>query len=519
MDGDELEIAREVTKIESELCVSADLILSPSHRDRRLFNRFYEIPFDKMRIIRNGVPAEAISARDGKAEAKKTLRIEGGCMAIFVGGSDQSDVEAAEFVIETLAPALPDVEFAICGQVASALQSKARRGKGANIRFADCSDATEKSLYFSAADLAINPMTSCPDPGAKMIELMASGLPIVTSPAGAGEIEQGPDMAYRKCLSGDFVDEVGALADDPKLRAHLSEAAVGIVREKYSWERISANAGRLLHRWRARLADRRPFFSVVIPSYDRHESLGKLMNRLSSQSFRDFEVIIVDQTGDVWSGGDEDYGFDLMYVHTDIKGAVRARNMAGFFARGEVIAYTDDDCEPSPDWLENARRYFERPGVVGVEGLIESDKRDDPDYRTVSNEGFEGMGFLTANLFLRLNVFDAVNGFDERFDDPHFREDTDLAWRALAHGEIPFARDVAIFHPPHPRGIERESVVERSRFFEKDALLLKKHPQKYKTLFMSERHWERTPGFWENFLRGAKKYGIDLHCDVSVIGS
>lgn len=521
-DGPGTELAREVMRIECDLCVSADLIFTSSHRDRKLFNRFLEIPFGKMRVIFDGISAGNMPERDNtkREEARKTLGIGNRCLAVFLGGSDPTDVEAAEFIRDELAPELPEVEFAICGEVADASEGNTRSGKQAGrVRFIAFSDVEEKDLYLSAADMAIRPKLSGSVSGERMVEFMASGLPIVATPAGAGEIEQGPDTAYIKCARDSFVSEIEALADDPALRAQLSESAMSMVGEKYSWERIAANVGRLLHRHRAGIADQRPFFSVIIASYDRHKSLYVLMDRLSSQAYGDFEVIIVEQTPGAWPGGDRDYGFDLLYVHTDIKGAIRARNLAALLARGEVIAFTDDDCEPRPDWLKNARRYLGCPGVIGVEGLITSDKRDDPNYRTVSNEGFEGMGFMAANLFLKLDVFHATNGFDERFDNPHFREDTDLAWRALAYGKIPFANDVEVFHPPQPRNIERESSSARARFFENDALLLEKHPLRYKTLFMSERHWEKTPGFWENFLRGAKKYGVEMNCNVSVIGS
>ena len=151
------------------------------------------------------------------------------------------------------------------------------------------------------------------------------------------------------------------------------------------------------------------------------------------------------------------------------------------------------------------RRYFENARVVGVEGLIVSDRVNDPDYRAVTNVGFEGIGFMTANLLLRRDVFNAIDGFDEQFDVP-FREDTDLGWRACALGEIPFGHDVRVFHPPHPRTVEREALAQRVRFFEKDALLLKKHPDRYRTLFLKEGHYLNTEGFHEHFRRGAVKY-------------
>ena len=80
-----------------------------------------------------------------------------------------------------------------------------------------------------------------------------------------------------------------------------------------------------------------------------------------------------------------------------------------------------------------------------------SDRAHDPRFRPVTNVGFEGIGFMTANLFLRRETFAAIDGFDGQFDQPHFREDTDLGWRALEHGAIPFARDVRVYHPPQPR--------------------------------------------------------------------
>ena len=201
---------------------------------------------------------------------------------------------------------------------------------------------------------------------------------------------------------------------------------------------------------------------------------------------------------------------DYLYIHSDIEGRGGGAESAAFYARGEFLAFTDDDCQPLPDWLANAARYFDDANIAGVEGLILSERRDDPNYRAVTNEGFEGQGFMTANLFLRREIFNALDGFDERFDHPHFREDTDLGWRALSHGEIPFARDVQVYHPPHLRDEQRETSVERVRFFEKDALLLAKHPERYRTLFLNEAHYRQTKGFREHFLRGAEKYGVTL---------
>mgnify|MGYP001572125604 CR=1 FL=1 len=56
----------------------------------------------------------------------------------------------------------------------------------------------------------------------------------------------------------------------------------------------------------------------------------------------------------------------------------------------------------------------------------------------------------------------------------------------------------------------RFQIAERARFFEKDALLLKKHPERYKALFLREGHYLNTEGFHEHFMRGAVKYGATI---------
>ncbi|KNE87071.1 hypothetical protein PSTG_19555, partial [Puccinia striiformis f. sp. tritici PST-78] len=120
---------------------------------------------------------------------------------------------------------------------------------------------------------------------------------------------------------------------------------------------------------------------------------------------RDFEVIIVDQSEKPWPERGRDFGFPLCYYHSPVKGAVRARNTGAMLAQGKVIAFTDDDCRPGPNWLANARKYFEIEGIVGVEGIITSDHHGDDNWRPVTNVGFESIGFMTANLMVRSSVF------------------------------------------------------------------------------------------------------------------
>lgn len=504
------EIVKEAVKAEYELCRASDIILACSHEDRELFNHLYHIPFSKIRTVPNGVFTKQIlpANRADKEKAKRELGLEGRHVVIFIGSAYPPNIEAANFICQKLAPELPHITFVICGGVGDAI-NKEYYG-GSNIRITGLLEEKEKLRYLTAADLAVNPMFFGSGTNIKMFDFMAAGLPVLTTPVGARGIEDSSNPAFKICSKSDFVPEILKLAENIGLRKDLSRNARILTEEKYSWEWISANLGRFLKRRYSTIREHKPFFSVIIPSFERHAALSKLITLLSEQKWKNFEVIVVDQSKERWPDRDKEFGLDLMYIHSDTRGSGKSRNLAAFYASGNVLAFTDDDCEPKADWLQNARSYFTQTGIIGVEGLIKSDKYGDPKYRTVTNEGFEGVGFMTANLFIKLEVFNVVNGFDEQFDNPHFREDTDLGWRTLSYGYIPFCHDVEVFHPPHSRSIERESSDERAIFFQKDALLMKKHPDRYKTLFLSEGHWEKTPGFWENFLIGAKKYGVEI---------
>ena len=177
---------------------------------------------------------------------------------------------------------------------------------------------------------------------------------------------------------------------------------------------------------------------------------------------------------------------------------------------GYFLAFIDDDCEPASDWLKTAGAVFADRKVVGVEGRVVSSRYDDPAWRAVSNDGIVGIAFMTANLLVRSAAFNRLNGFDIAFEEPHFREDTDFGWRLQTLGKVPYEDDVCVYHPPHRRNVARESQATRDSFFEKDALLLKKHPERYAELLKVEHHWTENRGYWPHMARGAVKYNVAL---------
>jgi glycosyltransferase involved in cell wall biosynthesis len=499
-------IAREVIRIERDLCRDADLILACSHTDSAGFARLYGVDAARIRVIPNGAFTDRTLPTDDRrrAEARARLGMQADQVAaIFIGSRYEPNIEAGRFLIDVVAPANPDSTIIIAGGVSEVLD----KGNAKNIVLTGQLSEAAKQSWCDAANLALNPMFSGSGTNIKMLEYMAHGLPILSTPIGVRGIETS-EKAFDVAEKTNYARALLELHKDPDRCNALRDAALRQVKRYYSWERISRDLGRVLtNHHRNRLS--RPRISVIIPTYERHQLLQVVIQRLADQSFKNFEVIVVDQSEMPWPEANKDHGVRLVYIHSDVRGAVTARNTGARIACGEVLAFTDDDCEPSSGWLAAAiDRFDAEPEIAGLEGLIISDKLDDPEYRPVTNEGFPGIGFMTANLFIRATVFQTIGGFDIGFEDPHFREDTDLGWRAQEYGTIPFSREAWLYHPPHKRSIERESLPERSRFFVKDARLMRKHPERYVKLFLAEGQWRHNPHFLRYFAEGLSLDGL-----------
>ena len=433
----ELAAIRQVIADEYLLGQRADLILACSHEDLLRFNRIYEFSPEKMRVVPNGVMAFAhpVPSDEERAAAKVSLNYSADDkLAIFIGSAYGPNVEAAKFIVDELASTVPEVSFIIAGGVGSVVENNNRK----NVRVTGMLSEEDKALWLTAADIAVNPMFSGSGTNIKMFDFMSMAMPTVTTKIGARGIDTGGlnAMLIVEPTKEAFASAIHALFDN-EYRNKVGVAARACVESSYAWERISDGVGKMLSS-RAQLANQpQPYFSVVIPSYERPDQLLDLINYLQKQIERDFEVVIIDQSEKPWSERESDFGFPLCYYHSPVKGAVRARNTGAMLAQGKVIAFTDDDCRPGPNWLANARKYFEIEGVVGVEGIITSDHHGDENWRPVTNVGFESIGFMTANLMVRSAVFHYLGGFDLQFDHPHFREDTDFGWRMQQLGMVP----------------------------------------------------------------------------------
>lgn len=175
--------------------------------------------------------------------------------------------------------------------------------------------------------------------------------------------------------------------------------------------------------------------TVVIPTVARPEFLVSCIEAILAGSFRDFEIIVVDQSKDDRTrlAVAARWGHDprVRYYHSAVTGAARARNFGFERASGDVIVYIDDDAVPVPGWLDAYARAFRelRPpaGMIGGRIVLEWDRPRPIWYprKFLPLLGMHDAGDVvrpfppgdfpvSANLALRRSVMAEVGGFDTR---------------------------------------------------------------------------------------------------------
>ena len=206
----------------------------------------------------------------------------------------------------------------------------------------------------------------------------------------------------------------------------------------------------------------KPRVSVVVPTYKRPELLARCLDALLAQDFEaeDYEIIIVDDAScaDTWqqvtliAEKTREQGHTVFYIPVPslcAHGPAAARNVGWRAARGEIIAFTDDDCIPQKQWLKAGVAAMVE-GVTGAAGHLIVPLEGVPTDYEYNAAQLGKNDFVTANCFYWRDALLEVGGFDECFTAA-WREDTDLVFTLLARGaKFTTAQDAVVIHPVRP---------------------------------------------------------------------
>jgi GT2 family glycosyltransferase len=235
--------------------------------------------------------------------------------------------------------------------------------------------------------------------------------------------------------------------------------------------------------------------SVVVPTHRRPELLERCLRALIAQECHPsaYEVIVVDDADCAETRHTvkrlrtaAEAGPEIRYVLSSGRGPAAARNAGWRHARGELIAFTDDDCMPDPSWLGEGLSVFV-DGVTAASGrtIVPISPRP-TDYERNAAHLAESE-FVTANCFYRRDALERVGGFDERFTLA-WREDTDLHFRLIREGvKLVHVPEAVVVHPVRkaPWGVSVGQ--QRKSYF--NALLYRKHPDLYRARVQKSPPW------------------------------
>lgn len=227
--------------------------------------------------------------------------------------------------------------------------------------------------------------------------------------------------------------------------------------------------------------------SVIIPTYNSEKTITSPLTSALNQSVsqQDYEVILVDD-GSTDSTRTIAEHFPIKIIQQKKQGPAVARNKGATEANGDILIFTDSDCELDSNFIEKIIAPIEQDSeVVGVQGSYKTRQTGfvarfvqveiETRYKKMAkNENIDFIGTYAAAY--KRDIFRNCDGFDPAFPQAS-GEDTDFSYKLHRAGyKMVFEREAFVYHR-HPSTLRKYL---RSKFYRGfwRAKLYRKHPQK-----------------------------------------
>lgn len=227
-----------------------------------------------------------------------------------------------------------------------------------------------------------------------------------------------------------------------------------------------------------------------MPTYKRPALLMRCLKALLRQKFNanEFEVIVV-------SDGPDPQTQSMMkrlraagrqlkfFVLPEKKGPAAARNLGWLSTCGQIIAFTDDDCIPNPNWLNAIYTNLNPALPEALAGKVVVPVSSKPTDYEPNTAGLEAAGFVTANCACTRLALLKTGGFDERFCLA-WREDSDLEFKLITQKiNIKRVADAVVVHPV--REAQWGVSLKEQKKTKYNALLYGRYPKLYRNKIQS----------------------------------
>jgi glycosyltransferase involved in cell wall biosynthesis len=187
----------------------------------------------------------------------------------------------------------------------------------------------------------------------------------------------------------------------------------------------------------------KPFFAIIIPTLNEEKFVGKLLNDLSHQTYRDFEVIVVDaksEDGTIETVKQYQAKFPLLkIVKLQKRNVSEQRNKGAMLAKGDYLVFLDADGRIKNHFLFRLRTYIKThkgllflPKLGSIKNDQEMNLAIDFSNAFVAVSTKFGKPFSTGgSMIVEKHFFNHIGGFPE---DVSLSEDHLLVQNAYKHG-------------------------------------------------------------------------------------
>jgi len=305
---------------------------------------------------------------------------------------------------------------------------------------------------------------------------------------------------------------------DESLRAGMAGVTI------YSWSDHWSRGGLAIDEWSFGLFDRRgqaklslrplreklkgidspgdglelcelPAFSVVVCTHNGGARIEACLRALQNLDYPDFEILVVDD-GSFDDTAEIVRGFaGVRLIQSEHDGLSAARNRGSREAQGEIIAYTDDDCQPDRQWLWWLAHAFNRRGwdacggpnlpprpqpthdggASVIDEVVVASAQGAPSHVLFDDDEAEHLP--GCNLAVRKEVLEAIGGFSERYLIAG--DDVDFCWRLQQAGfRMGFSAAAFVWH--RRRATLWRYFTQQYQYGKAEALLMQDHPERFR---------------------------------------
>jgi GT2 family glycosyltransferase len=223
----------------------------------------------------------------------------------------------------------------------------------------------------------------------------------------------------------------------------------------------------------------------VVCSYNGSRTIRQTLEALRAVRYPKFEVVVVDD-GSTDSTAAIAGEYEARVISTSNQGLSAARNAGWQAARGEIVAYLDDDAMPDVHWLQYLASVFMAHDYAGVggpnlgvpeDGFVSQCVDHAPGNPThVLLTDREAEHLPGCNMAFRRSCLEAIEGFDAQFRIAG--DDVDLCWRLRQRGwKLGFHPGALVWH--HRRGTLGGYWRQQLNYGRAEAMLERKWPEKY----------------------------------------